>query len=456
MLIINPATEEIISEVSEDTSETLALKFRKLKAARPRWSSTSIPGRKKILLRFSDLMGEKIEQLALVLTNEVGKPIQQSRNEINGGRARIKWLAENSEKYLGDEQMTKENSLEEKISYDPLGTICNISAWNYPWLVGINVFVSALLAGNAVMYKPSEYAILTGLEIEKLFQQSGLPEDLFHVALGAGSVGKSLLPLPFDGYFFTGSFKTGKSIYEHCASRMIPCQLEMGGKDPVYIADDVASIEQVAASTADGAFYNNGQSCCSVERIYVEEPVYDKYLTAFVKEILSWKTGLPTEEGIYFGPITRKDQLVVLEKQVADAISKGARLIMGGKRLAGKGYYFEPTILVDVTHDMDLMREESFGPIIGIMKVKDDAEATQLMADTEYGLTAAVYSRDRERAEKILKQLNTGSGYWNCCDRVSAPLPWSGRHHSGFGVTLSHAGLHSFVRPKAWHLRSGS
>jgi acyl-CoA reductase-like NAD-dependent aldehyde dehydrogenase len=454
MQIVNPATEEIIAEISEDTTESLSVKFQKLKAAQPEWSTTDIPVRKKIVLRFSDLMGEQIESLALVLTNEVGKPLQQSRNEINGARTRIKWLAENAELYLSEEQMTKDKSLEEKISYEPLGTICNISAWNYPWLVGVNVFVPALLGGNAVMYKPSEYASGTGLEIEKLLKQAGLPADLFQVALGAAPVGKALLDLPFDGYFFTGSYKTGKSIYERCASKMIPCQLEMGGKDPVYVTDDNTNVQQAAASTADGAFYNNGQSCCSVERIYVQESVYEEYINEFVKETLTWKTGAPTDDGIYFGPLTRKEQLVVLEKQVTDAMSKGARLIMGGKRLPGKGYYFEPTILVDVTHEMDLMKEESFGPIIGIMKVKDDAEALQLMADTEYGLTAAVYSQDRERAEKILRQLNTGTGYWNCCDRVSAPLPWSGRNHSGFGVTLSHAGFHSFVRPRAWHLRN--
>jgi acyl-CoA reductase-like NAD-dependent aldehyde dehydrogenase len=455
MQIINPATEEIICEISEDTAATLSEKFQFLKTAQPGWSATAIPERKKIMLRFSDLMSDSIEHLALVLTNEMGKPLQQSRNEIKSAGTRIKWLAEHAEKYLGNEQMTKDNSLEEIISYEPLGTICNISAWNYPWLVGVNVFVSALLAGNAVMYKPSEFASMTGLEIEKLLQKAGLPARLFQVALGTSSTGKELLNLPFDGYFFTGSYKTGKSIYERCASRMVPCQLELGGKDPVYIADDIDNIQQAAASTADGAFYNNGQSCCSVERIYVQEYVYEEYLTWFVKETLPWKTGLPTQDGIYFGPLTRKDQLVVLEKQVADAISKGARLLTGGKRVAGKGYYFEPTILVDVTHDMDLMKEESFGPIIGIMKVKDDAEATKLMADTEYGLTASVYSKDRVRAEKILQQLNTGSGYWNCCDRVSAPLPWSGRNHSGFGVTLSHAGMRSFVRPKALHMRSG-
>ena len=377
----------------------------------------------------------------------------QSRNEIIGAATRIKWLTENAVKYLSDETMTLEKGLEEKISYEPLGIICNISAWNYPYLVGVNVFIPALVAGNAVMYKPSEYATLTGLEIEKLLKQAGIPENIFHIAAGTKETGKLLLKLPFDGYFFTGSYKTGKYIYEKVAPKMVPCQCELGGKDPLYVADDIADIKVVAASTADGAFYNSGQSCCAVERIYVHEKIYDKYVDEFVKEVKSWKIGLPKEEGVYLGPLTRKDQLTILEQQVNDALEKGAKIVTGGKRINEKGYFFEPTVLINVNHDMSVMKDESFGPVIGIMKVKDDDEAIQLMQDTEYGLTAGVYSSDKLRAEKILQQINTGSGYWNCCDRVSAPLPWSGRKHSGFGVTLSHAGLRAFVKPKAWHLR---
>ncbi|HEY8734171.1 MAG TPA: aldehyde dehydrogenase family protein [Puia sp.] len=453
MQIINPATEEIISDIPEDNQETLGTKFLLLKTAQPDWSGSGIAHRVKIMQRFSANLGNQIENIAAVLTSEVGKPIQQSRNEIIGARTRINWLAENAEKYLGEEQMTVTTGMEEKISYDPLGVVCNISAWNYPWLVGVNVFVSALLAGNAVMYKPSEYALLTGLEIEKLLKQSGVPSDVFQIAIGAKDVGVLLLDLPFDGYFFTGSYHTGKYIYEKCASKMVPCHLEMGGKDPLYVADDIADIKQVAAATADGAFYNNGQSCCSVERIYVHEAVYDEYIREFEKEVKSWKVGLPTETGVYFGPLTRKAQLEVLEGQVADSISKGARILLGGKRIKGKGYFFEPTIVINVTHEMVVMKEESFGPLIGIMKVKNDEEAVRLMSDTDYGLTAAVYSTEKQRAEKILSKINAGSGYWNCCDRVSAALPWSGRKHSGFGVALSHAGLQAFVRPKAWHLR---
>lgn len=454
MKIINPATEEIISDIEENTKSSIAKKFQSLQLAQPSWQLISLTERIHILKKFSALLKENTELLALTLTNEVGKPLQQSRNEINGAVNRIKWLTENANKYLADEIMNSEEGLEEKISYEPLGVVCNISAWNYPYLVGVNVFVPALLAGNAVMYKPSEHATLTGIEIEKLLKQAGVPENIFHVAIGAKEVGELLLDIPFDGYFFTGSYKTGKYIYEKVAPKMVSCQCELGGKDPLYVAGDVADIKAVALATAEGAFYNNGQSCCAVERIYVQENIYDNYIDEFVKEVKSWKIGLPTEEGIYFGPLSRKEQLTTLEQQVSDALEKGATIITGGKPLNRSGYYFEPTILTNVTNDMQLMKDESFGPIIGIMKVKDDEEAIELMQDTEYGLTASVYSSDKSRAQNILQQLNTGSGYWNCCDRVTATLPWSGRKHSGFGVTLSHAGLRAFTKPKAWHLRS--
>lgn len=454
MKIINPATEEVIKELAEDTYASVHPKWEQLKSAQPSWYQVALKDRIQVLQKFSELLGRDIEKLAAVLTSEVGKPLQQSLNEVNGARVRIQWLTKNAETHLKDEVMTQEGNLTEKISYEPLGVVCNISAWNYPYLVGINVFVPALLAGNAVMYKPSEYAILTGLEIERLLKEAGIPANVFHVAIGAKTVGEWLLELPFDGYFFTGSYKTGKYIYEKVAAKMVPCQLELGGKDPLYVADDIIDTKSVAAGTADGAFYNNGQSCCAVERIYVHEKIYNQYVDEFVKEVKSWKVGSPTEDGVYIGPLSRKEQLAFLEEQVADAITRGAKLETGGHRMNVRGYYFEPTVITNATHQMAVMREESFGPIIGIMKVKNDEEAIRYMQDTAYGLTSSVYSGSQQRAEAILQQINSGTGYWNCCDRVSAALPWSGRKHSGFGATLSHAGLRAFTKPKAYHLKS--
>ena len=449
MKIINPATEELIKEVKEDNESSLTRKWGSLKVAQEKWAGLLLKERMDVLKKFSTLLERDIEQLASVLTSEVGKPLSQSRNEIKGARSRIKWLTENGEKYLSEEWMSED----EKIVYEPLGVICNISAWNYPWLVGVNVFVPALIAGNTVMYKPSEYATLTGVEIDRLLKESGVPESAFQIAIGGPATGEVLLDLPFDGYFFTGSYRTGKYIYERVAPKMVPCQCELGGKDPLYVADDINDIKAVAAATADGAFYNNGQSCCAVERIYVHEKVYDKYIDEFVKEVNSWKMGKPTEDGVYIGPLTRKAQLDILESQVFEATSKGAKVLTGGKRIGVVGYFFQPTVLTNVSNDMQIMQEESFGPIIGIKKVKDDEEAIALMQDTEFGLTASVYSSNQQRAEKILKEINAGTGYWNCCDRVSAALPWSGRKHSGFGATLSHIGLRAFTRPKAYHLK---
>ena len=451
--IVNPATGAVIAAVEQDDQQSLDIKYNTLKEGQKEWSKVSLQHRIEILKAYSKLLSSNIEPLAKTLTDEVGKPLQQSRNEINGSISRIEWLTNNAEKYLADETMNAAVGMTEMIRYEPLGVVCNISAWNYPYLVGTNVFVPALLAGNAVFYKPSEFATLTGLHIERLLKEAGVPANVFQVAIGGASTGEKLLSLPLDGYFFTGSYKTGKYIYEKVAPKMVPCQCELGGKDPLYVTDDVEDITAVAAGTADGAFYNNGQSCCAVERIYVHEKVYDAYVEAFVKEVDSWKIGNPMEEGVYIGAISRPSQLAFLENQVADAIAKGAILLTGGKRMEGEGYFFAPTVLTAVDHSMSVMQEESFGPIIGIMKVSNDEEALQLMNDTSYGLTASVYSKNRERAENILSATDAGTGYWNCCDRVSAALPWSGRKHSGFGATLSHAGIRAFTQPKAFHLR---
>ena len=455
MQIIDPATGAAVREVETDTQASLEGKIQTLREAQSAWDAIPLKERLIVIERFHVLLAEEIETLSADLTLEVGKPLQQSRNEVNGARTRVAWMIRNADRYLADEVMSDEGGMEERIRYEPLGVICNISAWNYPWLVGVNVVVPALLAGNAVMYKPSEFATLTGMHMRRLLISAGLPSELMQTAIGAGDIGEQLLHMPFDGYFFTGSYRTGRHIYETVASRMVVCQLELGGKDPLYVADDVADIESVAAGTADGAFYNNGQSCCAVERIYVHERIYDDYVNAFVKEVRSWKQGNPTEEGVYLGPLTRSANIDLLEDQIKDALSKGANLLTGGHRMDGPGNFFAPAVLTGVDHTMDIMREESFGPVIGIMKVKDDEEAIRLMNDTDYGLTAAVYTSNRERGERILARIDSGSGYINCCDRVSAALPWSGRKHSGFGATLSHQGLRSFTKTKGMHVRKG-
>jgi acyl-CoA reductase-like NAD-dependent aldehyde dehydrogenase len=453
MQIINPATEEIIQDITTSSSESIDASFQLLVTGQSTWKKVSLVDRILIIEKFAALLADESAQLATDLSAEMGKPIAQAKNEINGARARITWMLANSEKYLADEEMTQTDTMREIIVHEPLGIVCNISAWNYPYLVGVNVFIPALLAGNSVMYKPSEYATLTGLHIQRLLYAAGIPTNCFQIAVGGKEIGEQLLDLSFNGYFFTGSYATGKYIYEKVSKKMVVCGCELGGKDPLYIADDINDITEVAAATADGAFYNNGQSCCAVERIYVHEKIAPAYIDAFVQEVQSWKIGDPSAEGVYIGPLSRAAQIQILENQIADAVSKGATIAIGGKRMEGHGYYFEPTVLVNVTNDMLVMQEESFGPIIGIAAVKNDDEAIAQMKDTVYGLTAGVYSSSEERARNILAEMPTGTGYWNCCDRVSAALPWSGRKNSGFGSTLSYMGLRAFTQPKGLHLK---
>jgi acyl-CoA reductase-like NAD-dependent aldehyde dehydrogenase len=303
-----------------------------------------------------------------------------------------------------------------------------------------------------VLYKPSEFSTLTGLNMAEMLWKAGIPKDVFQVVIGAKDAGEALLNLPLDGYFFTGSYATGKYIAERVASKLVPVGLELGGKDPVYVSEDV-DVKTAAAGGVEGAFYNNGQSCCGVERIYVQEKIYDEYVAAYVEEAKLMKLGDPTEEGTFLGSLTRPQQIAVLEDQVKDAVEKGASLLLGGKRSDKRGYYFEPTVLSNVNHSMKVMMDESFGPIIGIQKVTGDAEAIELMLDTPYGLTSAIYTQDEDRALELMQQLNSGTVYWNCCDRVSPNIPWSGRGNSGLGSTLSHAGIRTFVQPKSYHLR---
>ena len=449
----NPATGELITRLPADDPASVQAKCEAARAAQPAWAARPLEERKACIERFRAGVVQDLEKLAITMTRETGKPIRMSRNELQGLLPRIDFFLGMVGAVTAPEQVFDEAGMREVIQHEPLGVVANISAWNYPWFVGCNVILPALLTGNAVLYKPSEYAAMTGLEITRLLHEAGVPREVMACLVGAGEVGTALLAQPVDGVFFTGSHATGKRIAQAVGDRFICLQLELGGKDPSYVCDDVDP-RAAAESLADGAMYNTGQSCCSVERIYVHEKVHDEFVAAFVETVRGYKRGDPMAEDTYLGAITRAPQLAVLEAQVADAVAKGAQLLVGGRRAPGPGHWFEATVLTGVDHRMELMREESFGPVIGIQKVGSDEEAVRLMNDTRYGLTAGVYTRDERRARRLLAQLRAGSVYWNCCDRVSPRLPWSGVGDSGVGLTLSTYGIQAFTRPKAWHLRS--
>jgi acyl-CoA reductase-like NAD-dependent aldehyde dehydrogenase len=452
MKLKNPANGEITADIPEDDAPSVASAYQRLRAAQPVWAATPLTERLAAIARFRDLIAANKDELALTLTRETGKPVAQARNELTAMGGRLDFFLQKTPTVLAEEVVWHENdgSLDEVIAHEPLGVVANVSAWNYPWFVGSNVFVPALLTGNTVLYKPSEHATFTGRAIERLLGEAGVPKDAFVAVVGGGSVGAATVEQPVDGVFFTGSYQTGRRIAERVAPRMIRLQLELGGKDPTYVTDDV-DVSAAAGSLADGAMYNVGQSCCAVERLYVHRSVETSFLDALVENVRGFVLGDPTDPATYIGPVAREQQLDVLDAQVADAVAKGGRVLTGGKRAGRPGFYYEPTVIAGATNAMRLMREESFGPVIGVAAVAGDEEAVELMNDTEYGLTAGVYSRDRARAERLLSRVNAGSVYINACDRVSPRLPWTGRKHSGIGSTLSTYGIRAFVQPKAWH-----
>jgi len=451
--IYNPATGELQKELQISTSEEIRKQFLVAQKAQKAWSDTPYAARAQVIAKFSDLLDENKEACARTLSLEMGKPYTQAINEIKSTVERIHWFLENTETWLQPEVIWSDSTMSEEISYEPLGVVGNISAWNYPYFVGTNVFIPALLTGNAVMYKPSEHATLTGLKITELLQDAGIPDGLWTTAVGGKEAGEALLELPLAGVFFTGSYGAGKSVNQQVAKRLLHVGLELGGKDPAYICEDVDP-EKAVASVADGAFYNAGQSCCGIERIYVQTHIYDRFCKHMVEFVQNIHVGDPLLAQTYVGPLARKEQLAVLQDQVDDALRKGARILIKQENIPNTGWYYPPTVLVDVNHTMKIMQEESFGPIVGIQRVQDDREAVDLMGETRYGLTSGIFCKSEERARKILKQMNTGTVYWNCCDRVSANLPWSGRKDSGLGSTMSKLGIQTFLQPKSWHMRS--
>jgi len=457
LTITNPASGVPIAELKSDDVASIAAAAARARAAQPGWAATPLVERLEALARFRDRLAADIEPLAQTLTREMGKPITQARAEITATQARLDFFLTHAAAVLADEVVLDDaaGGMRERITWEPLGVVANVSAWNYPYFVGSNVFVPALLTGNAVVYKPSEYAALTGVAIVERLHEAGVPDDVVCAVIGAGAAGAAVVEAPVDAIFFTGSYATGQRVARAAAAQLLRVQLELGGKDPVYVCDDV-DVAAVAAGVADGAFYNTGQSCCAVERVYVHRAIAKPFIEAFTATVRAFRIGDPLDPDTYIGPVTRRAQLDVLAAQVEDALGKGARLLCGGTRLEGPGYFFAPTVLADVDHSMAIMRDESFGPVIGIQVVADDAAAAAAMRDTQYGLTAGVYTPDRQRAERLLERIDAGSVYWNCCDRVSPRLPWSGRGHSGLGLTLSTHGIRAFVQPKAWHLRAPS
>ncbi|MGO9877068.1 MAG: aldehyde dehydrogenase family protein [Acidimicrobiia bacterium] len=449
----NPATGLIVRSVAITEAGEIAQKTARARTAQPAWAARPYAERAATLGNFRTMLHNEVEEFAQLTTGEVGKPIRQSRNEVRAVLERIDWNIDHVGEVVASRVVTNSDALQERITYEPVGVVAHISAWNYPYFVGLNSIVPALLAGNAVCYKPSEYATLTGLRLVDLMHRSGVPVDVVHAIVGAGPTGATLVDADIDMVCFTGSYATGRRVAAAAAERLLRVQLEMGGKDAAYVCDDVDA-EGAALAIAEGAFYNGGQSCSATERVYVHEAIWSDFVAALVEVVSDYRVGDPTDDATDVGPLARAEQVELLESQVADAAQRGGNVLCGGARIERPGNWFAPTVVVDVPDDSALMRDETFGPVIGVARVRDDAEAAVRMDDTEFGLGAAVFTSDRDRAQRLLAGLDVGNAYWNAADRSCVRLPWSGRRHSGLGTSMSESGVRAFVREKAWHLFS--
>jgi acyl-CoA reductase-like NAD-dependent aldehyde dehydrogenase len=427
------------------------------KIAQRDWAATPIAERAKLCTAFVDAMLAKKAEIATELTWQMGRPICYTPFEVDRLAERARYMVGAAAAALADVPAPAQAGFTRFIRKTPLGLVFVIAPWNYPYLTAVNAVVPALMAGNAVLLKHSAQTPLAAERFAEGFAAAGLPPGLFQ-ALHLSHADTALLIADkrVDYVCFTGSVEGGHAVVEAARRRFIGLGLELGGKDPAYVRAD-ANFDHAVENLVDGAFFNSGQSCCGIERIYVHRDLYPRFVEAFVALTKQYVLGDPLQEASTLGPMVRGAAADLVRDQIAEATAKGAKaLIAAGDFPAhDRGSpYLAPQVLVDVDHQMRVMREESFGPVIGIMPVASDEEAVARMNDSQYGLTAAIWTEDEAAAIRIGDQVETGTWFMNRCDYLDPALAWTGVKDSGRGVTLSALGYDMLTRPKSFHLRS--
>ena len=436
----------------------VAAAVRRARAAQPAWGSHSYRERARYVLRARELVLAQTEEIASLISGETGKPpVEAISMEVVPSLDLMNHFARNTERMLKREKIDIGQyglmGRSSYIYYKPLGVVGIISPWNFPWATPLDEVVLALMAGNAVVLKPSELTPLTALKIGEIFKAAQLPEGLLEIVTGDGSTGAALVDAGVDKIMFTGSVATGKRVAEAAAKHLTPVVLELGGKDPMIVLAD-AKLENAARAAIWGAFCNSGQACASIERCYVHESVATQFIDLVVKETRALRQGKPADEGVDVGAMTNEKQLRIVESHISDALEKGARVQTGGGRLEdGRGWFHEPTVVTNVDHSMELMTEETFGPVLPIMTFKTDDEAVRLANDSIYGLTAAVFTSDISRGRKLAEQIDAGTVMINevVYTHAVAQTPWGGVKQSGYGRTHGRLGLLEMVTPQHIH-----
>jgi len=452
--LVNPATEELYRAIEPTSEAELASILGKMRAAQQKWREVPVSERVEICRGFIDAFRSIKESVALDITRQMGKPLVQARREVDTMLDRAEAVLRLAPAALQDDLLPPKEGFHRFIRHEPLGIVLDIPAWNYPLLIAVNVVIPALLAGNAVLIKHARLTPLCGDAFVDAFRKTSLPRDLLaSIHVDHATVSALIQKRAVDFVSFTGSVEGGREVYRQASGQLLDMGLELGGKDPALVCAD-ANFNYAVANLVDGAFYNAGQSCCAVERIYVMRPLFANFVDAYVAEVEKYKTGNPEDVATDIGPLAQRKGLDFLESQIKQAVSRGAKVLTGGGRLPGRGYFFQPTVLTGVDHGMSVMMEESFGPVIGIMPVDSEEEAVRLMNDSPYGLTASIWTEDTARGEALADKTAAGTVYVNRCDYLDPELAWTGIKDSGHGCTLSHLGFQHLTRPKSFHIRT--
>jgi acyl-CoA reductase-like NAD-dependent aldehyde dehydrogenase len=454
----SPYDRALVCALEVDDDATVARKLAAAEAAFASWRRVPLRERIAVVATALERFAAEGEETARDVSRQMGKPIAQARREVATFLERARWAVAASEEALAPVDLPDRPGFVRRIEHAPLGVVLDIAAWNYPLLVPVNVVVPALLAGNTVVLKHSERTPLTGRAIARAFSDLRVPDLLTDVVVRPADTGRLIRDPRIAHVAFTGSVRTGRTVYREVATseRLIDIGLELGGKDPAYVAAD-ADLAFAAENVVDGACYNAGQSCCAVERVYVHASRYDEFLDRARALLEGYRMGDPLDESTTLGPLAIAATLDLVESQVEDALRSGGRLVLGGRRVAGvAGSFFPPTLVADAPNHCSLMREESFAPVVPVLAVADDEAAVACMQATRFGLTASVWTRDVERAERLARELDVGTVFQNRCDYLDPELPWTGAGDSGKGSTMSRFGFLHLTRRKAIHFRTAS
>jgi acyl-CoA reductase-like NAD-dependent aldehyde dehydrogenase len=455
--IISPIDGSVVAERELADDARVEEVLSAATAARGGWRATSLDERIRLCEAMVQWLIDHVDEIAPEISAQMGRPVRYTPNEIlRGAQERARHMMSIAGENLADISVPQVDGFTKFIRREPVGTVLIVAPWNYPYLTAINSLVPALLSGNTVIMKHASQTLLCAERFSQACAAAGFPAGVFqHIHASHAHVEKMIGDSRINSVVFTGSVNGGAAMERAAVGRFIGVGTELGGKDPSYVRAD-ADIAYAIGENVDGAFFNSGQSCCGIERIYVHDSVYDKFVEGFVDLTKQYVLGNPLDAATTIGPMVNAAAAEFVRGQVADAIAAGARALVDESHFAAAApgtAYMGPTVLADVNHSMDIMREESFGPVIGIMRVRDDAEAIRLMNDSPYGLTCSVWTSDIAAAENIGNQLETGTVFMNRCDYVDPALVWTGVKDTGSGIALSSLGFSPYVRPKSFHLK---